>query len=64
MSIVTLFSLKFNIFFYFGKIFVLNVYPDPHGSAWTRIHFLSWIRIRIKSMRIRNTGHETLGVFL
>jgi hypothetical protein len=33
MFLVTLFSLKFNIpyFFDFDKIFVLNVYPDTHS---------------------------------
>jgi hypothetical protein len=33
---------------------IFNVLP---GSAWIRIHFQSWIQIRIKSMRIRNTSH-------
>jgi hypothetical protein len=49
------------------KIYVFNVLP---GSAWIRIHFQSWTRIRVrlkgwirirrKSMRIRNTGFKVI----
>jgi hypothetical protein len=73
MFIVTLFSLKFNIIFYFDKIFVFNIYPGSGSRAtWIRIHFQSWFRIRIhlkswiristKSIRIRNTAANRIGV--
>jgi hypothetical protein len=42
------FHLNLTLFFDFDKIFVFNVpvYTGT-GSAWIRIHFQSWIRIRI-----------------
>jgi len=40
------------------RIRIRNPNPDPQGfgsgSAWIRIYLSCWIRIRIKSMQIRN----------
>ena len=34
------------------------VNPDPHGSAWIRIHILSWIRIRIQYADLDSGGEN------
>jgi hypothetical protein len=57
---VTLFLLKVHFYLSHKKYLLFSLLPGS-GSAWIRIHFQNWIRIRIKSMRIRNTGLASSG---
>ena len=41
-------------FFSFDPGLWIRIRMDPHGSAWIRIHFPSWIRIRIQEGKYVN----------